>query len=89
MSVGIGWVIAALIVGSIIGFIIAACCIAASDAYEERERMSKNQNKPVYRCKTNAIKECGDTCCLNCIGKHDCDYACEGNPENCGMSIQN
>lgn len=45
-------------------------------------------DEPYYKCRTNTIKECGDMCCMFCLGANECKYACKGDPSNCGMQMK-
>jgi hypothetical protein len=87
MLVDAGWVIGALVIGEIIGFITAAFFRSAKEADEEYLGLVKSSDEPKYECRTNAMEECGNACCYYCTGKENCDWACLCNPENCGLSI--
>lgn len=41
---------------------------------------------PDYKCRNNVELGCGDTCCRFCIGATECKYACQGRPDECGLS---
>ena len=41
---------------------------------------------PDYKCRNNVELGCGDTCCRFCIGANECKYACQGRPDECGLS---
>ena len=41
---------------------------------------------PDYKCRNNVELGCGDTCCKFCLGASECKYACQGRPDECGLS---
>lgn len=39
-----------------------------------------------HKCKINFELGCGNACCKYCLGIDECDWACHGNPESCGLT---
>ncbi len=74
-------VVIAFVIGELIGFMVAAYFKGAKDA-------ETTIKVPEPRCKTNALKECGNQCCSFCLGATECRYACRLRPGECGQAVK-
>jgi hypothetical protein len=80
-----------LLVGSILGVIFMALMIAGAQGDTQcpapDERTITVMDSTYYKCKDNPLPPCKSYCCHECMGKSECDWACEGDPVKCGISV--
>lgn len=74
----------AILIQLVFLFILFALAVALSTAMQNG--IIDRAEDTFYKCKHNPIPACKGYCCKFCEGASECKYACQGRPDECGLS---